>query len=290
MAGVTYKGFSDRTLMVRWGLAAVAIGIILGATLPRALDGLVTVAIANGSSLPWVFERLFAFLAYGAMAGSMVYGLLLSTKLLDAIAHRPISFALHQDLAAIGLGLAAIHGVLLGLDRTVPFSLAQILVPGMAPHAPVAVAVGQVSLYLMAIVVGSFYVRGRIGQKAWRALHYLTFLAWAGATAHGIATGTDSGSPWAMALYLGSAVAVTFLMTYRIILAREARAVRAGIRPPDRLVGLAFPSTPYRGSAALATSGAVRTGGPATGRPATSVRMIEPGRLRTQASQAQPPR
>ena len=51
------------------------------------------------------------------MAGSVVYGLLLSTKLLDAIAHRPISFSLHQDLAAIGLGLAAIHGMLLGLDH-----------------------------------------------------------------------------------------------------------------------------------------------------------------------------
>jgi len=265
MAGVTYRGFSDRTLVVRWGLAAIAIGIVLGATLPPALEGLVTVALANGQGLPWVFERLFAFLAYAALAGSMIYGLLLSTKLLDAIAHRPISFSLHQDLAAIGLGLAGIHGMLLGLDRTVPFSLGQILVPGMAPHAPLAVGVGQVSLYLMAIVVGSFYVRRRIGQKAWRTLHYLTFLAWAGATAHGIAAGTDSGAPWAMGLYLGSTVIIAFLMTYRIVLARQAKAGRPAPRPTG---GLAT-DTP---SAERSTRDAL-----------PSVRSLPPGELRRSA-------
>ena len=94
--------------------------------------------------------------------------------------------------------------MLLGLDRTVPFSLAQILVPGLAPHAPLAVAFGQVALYLALVVIGSFYVRRHIGQRTWRTLHYLTFLAFLGATAHGIGAGTDSGSPWAQALYLGA--------------------------------------------------------------------------------------
>ena len=150
------------------------------------------------------------------MAGSVIYGLLLSTKLLDAIAHRPISFSLHQDLAAIGLGLAGIHGMLLGLDHSVPFSLAQILVPGLAPHAPVAVAFGQVALYLMAAVTASFYLRRHIGQRAWRTFHYVTFLVFVGVTVHGIAAGSDSNAPWAEAIYLGSASLVLFLFTYRI--------------------------------------------------------------------------
>jgi len=229
MAGVRFRGMDPRTGLVRWGLAAVAVGIVAGATLPDAARGLAAVAEANRASLPWLFERLFAFLAYLAMTGSVVYGLLLSTKLLDAIAHRPISFTLHQDLAAIGLGLAGIHGMLLGLDHTMPFSLAQILVPGLAPHAPLAVAAGQVALYLMAIVIASFYVRRFIGQRAWRTLHYVTFLAFVGATAHGLASGTDSGAAWAQGLYLGSAVVVTFLLTYRIAASvAERRAVRAG--------------------------------------------------------------
>ncbi len=246
MAGVRYRGLDPRTALARWGLAAVAVGIVAGATGPGAVRGIATVVETNAASLPWLFERLFGFLAYLATTGSVVYGLLLSTKLLDAIAHRPISFSLHQDLAAIGLGLAGIHGILLGLDRTIPFSLAQILVPGLSPHAPLAVGIGQVALYLMAIVTASFYVRRHIGQRAWRTLHYLTFLAFLGATVHGIASGTDSGAGWAQGLYLGSTAIVGFLLTYRIVVSIAsrrnagvaARAAGASSGPGRRLVAM----------------------------------------------------
>ncbi len=211
-----FRGFDPRTRRLRWGLLAVAIGIVLGATGPSALRALQVAFEANRASLPWVFERLFAFLAYFALAGSVIYGLLLSTKILDAIAHRPITFSLHQDLASVGLGLAGVHGALLALDKSVPFTLAQIAVPGLAPYSPLWVAAGQVAFYLALIVVGSFYVRRRIGQRAWRLLHYVTFLAFAGATVHGLFAGTDTGSPWALGSYVGATTAVVFLFVYRV--------------------------------------------------------------------------
>ncbi len=232
MAGVRYRGFDERTELVRWGLPAVAFGIVLGGTLPGAIDGVITAWRLNAASLPWLFERLFGWMAYLAMAGSVIYGLLLSTKLLDAIAHRPVSFALHQDLASIGVGLAGIHGMLLGLDTSVPFSIAQILVPGLAPHAPLAVAAGQVSLYLAIVVVASFYARRSIGQRAWRMLHYLTFIVFLGATLHGIGAGTDSGSTWAQWIYLGSATLVWFLLVYRIGISIADRRAAARSRNP----------------------------------------------------------
>jgi predicted ferric reductase len=227
MAGVKYSGFNPRTELVRWGLPAVAIGIIAGATIPSAISGLAAAVAADTGSLSWLFERLFGFMSYITVALSVIYGLLLSTKLLDSVAHRPVSFSLHQDLAAIGLGMAGIHGMLLGLDTSVPFTFAQILVPGQSPHAPLAVGVGQVALYLMALVTISFYARKRIGQRAWRTLHYVTFLAYAGATFHGIASGSDSGSVWAQGLYVGSLTVVAFLLVYRIALSIIERSASA---------------------------------------------------------------
>ena len=106
VAGMKFRGLDPRTQFVRWGLFAVAVGIVLGATAPTAVRALgdrlggEPVQPARGSS-----SGSLAFLAYFAVAGSVVYGLLLSTKILDAIAHRPITFTLHQDLASIGLGL-----------------------------------------------------------------------------------------------------------------------------------------------------------------------------------------
>lgn len=222
-----FRGLDPRTRLARWGLAAVAVGIVLGGTAPGVVRDLGVVWDAHRASLPWLLERLAAFLAYFAMTGSVVYGLLLSTKLLDAIAHRPISFALHQDLAAVGLGLAGVHGALLGLDATVPFSLQQMVVPGLAPYAPLAVAAGQLTFYVTAIVVASFYARRLIGQRAWRALHVLTFLAFAGATAHGILAGSDSGAAWTWWMYTGSVAIVTFLFAYRLVTALARRPISA---------------------------------------------------------------
>jgi len=223
---VTFRGLSAHTSMARWGLAAVAAGVVLGATMPAALRGVSAAWETDRQSLVWLVERVLGFMAYIAMTGSVVYGLLLSTKVLDAVAHRPITFSLHQDLASFGVGLAGVHGMLLALDHAMPFTLAQILVPGLSPHAPVAVAFGQVGLYLAMIVVASSYVRPHLSQRAWRTLHYVTFLAFVGATAHGIGAGTDSTQPWAQWLYLGSAMVVAFLLTYRIATVVLARAGR----------------------------------------------------------------
>jgi predicted ferric reductase len=229
-----FRGLDPRTRWLRWALPAIAIGIVLGATGPRAIDALSVAWETNRSILPWVFERLFGFGAYIAMTGSVIYGLLLSTKLLDAIAHRPITFSLHQDLASIGLGMAAIHGLLLGLDKSMPFTLAQIAIPGMAPYAPIWVGVGQIALYLMALVVGSFYVRRQIGQRAWRTLHYVTFLAFVGATVHGTMSGSDSSSLWAWWMYVGSSVLVVFLLVYRIAVSIGASRSRIPTRTAER--------------------------------------------------------
>jgi hypothetical protein len=233
-----YRGLSSLQLATLWVLFMVAVGVVVGATGPRAVASLSDLLQVAPGRIPWVATRLVAFLSYFAITGSVVYGLLLSTKVLDSIAHRPVSFALHQDLAAIGLGLAGVHAALLGLDATVPFSLGDMLVPFVAPYRPLWVGVGQLALYIVAVVVASFYLRRRIGQRAWRLLHYLTFLSFAGATAHGILSGSDSGTAWAWWCYVGASTLVVFLTGYRIatgVLTWRARASRPAPGPSTAL-------------------------------------------------------
>jgi len=223
---VRYQGLDPRVRLAGWGLFLVGIGFVLGATAPGAIQSLMAAAVAQQDRLPWYGTRLFAFLAYLAVAGSVIYGLLLTTKLLDAIAHRPVTFALHMDLALVGLGLAGVHALLLTLDSTVPFSLAELLVPFAAPYRPLWVGFGQIAFYLSFVVVASFYVRSRIGQRAWRLLHYATFLAFLASTLHGLQAGSDSGTPWARSIYMGAAAAVVFLLVYRITLSVSLRRSR----------------------------------------------------------------
>jgi predicted ferric reductase len=230
-----FRGLSSTTSLARWGLAGIALGIVLGATAPAAVASVLRVATTQAGMVPWISSRILGFIAYFALAGSVVYGLLLSTKVLDAIAHRPISFTLHQDLASFGLGLAGIHGVLLGLDRTVPTSLVALAVPFATPYRPLWVGFGQLAFWVSVMVVASFYARRRIGQRAWRLLHYATFLAFIGATAHGIGAGTDTAG-WAFWIYIVAADAVTFLLVYRIVtaLGRRRAPLREQAPLPER--------------------------------------------------------
>lgn len=230
MAGVKYRGLDPRSRTLRWGSYLLVVSAVLVATGPTAINTATSWLATEHDKLPWYGTRLFGMLAYGALALSMVYGLLLSTGLLDAIAHRAVSFTLHQDLAAIGLGLGMIHGALLMLDKTVPYSPGQVLLPFGGPYRPLWVGMGQIGLYSMAIVYVSFSVRRRIGQRAWRLLHYVTFLTFFGATAHGLMSGSDTSAPWAFWTYVAAGVAVVFLFGYRVTLSVAARMGRRGGR------------------------------------------------------------
>ena len=229
MAGVKYRGLSSRTRWLRWALAGGVVAIVVAGTASDAVNGLTRWLGTDSSSLSWYASRLFGFLAYGALTASVVYGLLLSTGILDAIAHRAVSFTLHQELAALGLSLTAIHGALLGLDTTVPTSVTAIIVPFAGAYRPAWVGIGQLAFYLSVAVYASFWLRKRIGQRRWRLVHYATFLAFAGATAHGLMTGSDTSAAWALAIYAAATAVVVFLVLYRVLLAVTSRFTRRGV-------------------------------------------------------------
>ncbi|HEY8135404.1 MAG TPA: hypothetical protein VIF08_05125 [Candidatus Limnocylindrales bacterium] len=225
-----YQGLNLRTRLLLWGVFGLAIALILYATAPQAVANAADWVTAHQDSLPWYATRILGFLAYGALAVSVLYGLLLSTGILDRIAHRVVSFTLHQDLSAIAIGLTALHGAVLALDTFVPQSVRQLIIPFAGPYRPEWVGIGQVTFYLMIVVYASFSVRRRIGQRAWRLLHYTTLLAFAGATVHGLMAGTDSPAVWAFAAYLVATVAVVFLLIYRITL-----GLASSLRPAERV-------------------------------------------------------
>jgi DMSO/TMAO reductase YedYZ heme-binding membrane subunit len=233
---VIYRGFNPRTRLLRWGAVAIVLGIALGVFLPLAIRAVVDLAAVAPDRLAWVGTRMFAFLSYFALAGSVIYGLLLSTKILDRLAHRPVTYALHKDLALVGLALAVVHVVLLGFDSKVPFSIADMVVPFAAPYRPVWIGTGQIALYLTGVVVGSFYVLRRIGQRTWRLLHYLTFVSFMASALHGVFSGTDTSTAWAWWAYTISVVLVVFLTTYRII---DAAATRDERRAAAEAVAMA---------------------------------------------------
>jgi predicted ferric reductase len=235
-----YRGLPRPVRLAGWIALAIVVGAVAGATAPTALRRIGAVAALQPGLLDWYIVRALGFLAYGVLTASVLYGLLLSTKILDAVAHRPVSFALHKELAIAGLGLAGLHAALLIGDQSFKFTPTAIMVPFASPYAPAQVGIGQLTFYLTAVITATFYVRRQIGQNAWRLIHYMTFLSFAGATVHGLASGSDSDSSWAFWVYLTPTVMTIFLLTYRIVVslavrlhyAREGAAPTPGVGEP----------------------------------------------------------
>jgi sulfoxide reductase heme-binding subunit YedZ len=177
-------------------------------------------------NLSWLSVRGSGLVAFSLLAAATMWGLLLSSKTLARkISTKNLTFT-HEALAVGSLLATIIHIVALLTDQFVGFTLADILIPGSSTWRPSAVALGIVAMYGMLLTTSTFYMRRKIGQDTWRAIHYLTYGVFTAALLHGIKAGTDSHGTLAFALYGGTAVVVVALTIMRVVTFGSVRKAR----------------------------------------------------------------
>jgi hypothetical protein len=116
-----------------------------------------------------------------------------------------------------------VHGLAAWLDPFMRFGWAEVLVPLASHYRPLWMALGIVAGYLALAVWLSTALRPRMGYAWWRRLHGLAFAVYALATIHGLATGSDTQSAWALGIYAGSVLLVGGLLGYRLLTPIGAR-------------------------------------------------------------------
>ncbi len=198
--------------------------IFLGLLRPGTLQGLQASLSGAEPKVYWYLSRASAFVSYGLLWGSMALGLGITNKVTRLWPGGPTFADLHEHTGLLGLGFGLFHALALLGDHYIGYSLAEILVPfAGVNYRPLWVGIGQIALYLTALVTLSFYVRRWIGQRTWRLLHYLSFLAFGMALIHGLFSGTDSGSFLTLMMYWASFVSLAGLFVYRAATAVERR-------------------------------------------------------------------
>ncbi len=199
-------------------------GVIVGAfaavvALPTWLPGLTESLLGTEPKAYWYLSRSSAMVAYALTWLSMLFGLLMTSRAARLWPGGPVAFDLHQHASLLGLVFALFHALILLGDHYIQASLKQILVPfTYGGYQPVWVGLGQVALYLLALVGLSFYARPLIGRTLWRLIHILSFALFGLALAHGILSGTESSTSWAPAFYWGTGGSVLFLTVYRVMM------------------------------------------------------------------------
>jgi DMSO/TMAO reductase YedYZ heme-binding membrane subunit len=209
-----------------WGV--ILGGLIgLGLAVAGLIIGIGVLGINGKTQAFWYLSRSAGFVAYLLLWGSVVWGLLLTSKIGKGTLRPPTLLDAHQFLSNIALGFVLFHGLVLMGDRFTSFPLQAVLVPFASTYQPVLVAVGQLGMWLMALLILSFYVRRRIGQKVWRWLHYGSFVAYWFALGHSLILGPDTNNPWIQLMYLVTAGTVLYLTFYRMLASDRRNSKRS---------------------------------------------------------------
>lgn len=186
-------------------------------SLVSAAIHLPSLAAANATSPTlWYLTRTTAVVAYVTLTLSVALGLLRTIARTSAEHLSWVVDELHAFVATLAGLFVVGHLLTIKFDTFVIFSLHDLLVPGQGPYRPLAVNIGIFAFYVMALTLISSWVRRYIPYRFWRAIHYLSFLAFALVTIHGWLAGSDAGEPWLRALYVSGAAAIAFLMLMRL--------------------------------------------------------------------------
>jgi predicted ferric reductase len=175
-------------------------------------------------AVTWNIARAGGFTAYILLALAVIEGLALSTQLQSpARWPRLINSELHNFLTLLGTIFLGIHILAVWLDPFTQFGWNEMLIPLASHYRPEWMALGIVAFYLGIAIGISTWLRPHIGYTWWRKLHVLTLGIFLLATIHGLGTGSDTQTWWALAIYLVSTLLVGVLLCRRIFFAPNKR-------------------------------------------------------------------
>lgn len=154
------------------------------------------------ASWPWYIVRAAGFVAAGLLFLLMFSGIGQVTGFTYRFIEPIKAWALHKALAFALAASIAVHVLFLLIDKYLPFTIQQILVPFASDYSNkvplfglalggAAVALGVLAMYGVALIILSSL--GWIDTKkgVWRILHYLGYVVMLFVFLHALAAGSD---------------------------------------------------------------------------------------------------
>jgi methionine sulfoxide reductase heme-binding subunit len=175
------------------------------------------------SQLWWYTARSGGIVAWALLNASVLWGLVLSTKVFGKRPRPNWVLDLHRFLGGAAVVFTAIHIASIVFDSYVNFGFIDILVPFTSSWHPVAVAWGIVALYLLIAVEVTSLMRKRLSKQMWRATHYASFPLFVLATTHALSAGTDRAALLMRAGAVFTTASVVALTAVRVAGTRRRR-------------------------------------------------------------------
>jgi sulfoxide reductase heme-binding subunit YedZ len=178
----------------------------------------------NGPAL-WYATRATGLVTLLLLTASMLLGISTAGRFASENWPRFLTVGLHRNITLLVLVFLALHIGTTVVDTYTSIPATAAFIPFASSYKAPWLGLGAVAVDLLIAVMVTSLLRGRLGFRVWRGLHWLAYGCWPVALIHGLGTGTDRRTLWVFAAALGCAAAVAVAVTWRI-----AMASRAGVR------------------------------------------------------------
>ena len=196
----------------------------------------------------WFLSRASGLTLLVASTSVLVLGIAARTGAAPGRLPRFVPAELHRNMALFSVAFLVLHVVTALLDPFVTIGWAATVLPFLSGYRPLAIGLGALAVDLGGAVLLTSLLRGRLGYRRWRAVHWLAYLAWPVAFAHSLTAGGDLHIWWVALIEWGcGAAAATALLAraFHALAHRDSRSSRARLGDQAR-AGLRGPARGYR--------------------------------------------
>ncbi|HLH65409.1 MAG TPA: ferric reductase-like transmembrane domain-containing protein [Solirubrobacteraceae bacterium] len=132
--------------------------------------------------------------------------------------------AVHRSASLLALVFLSVHILTAVLDSYASISPVNAVLPFTGSYRPLWLGLGALAFDLLLAVAVTSLLRRHLGHRAWKAVHWLGYLAWPIALLHALGTGSDARQTWMLAIGVACAAAVLAAAVARALIGWPDRA------------------------------------------------------------------
>ncbi|HXD55319.1 MAG TPA: ferric reductase-like transmembrane domain-containing protein [Solirubrobacteraceae bacterium] len=175
-----------------------------------------TVLAASGGSAYWYLTRSTGAVALVLLTATVALGVLDVRRWASTRWPRFVIDGLHRNVALLTVVFLGLHILTSVLDSFAPIGLVESVIPFVGSYRPFWLGLGALSFDMLLAVTITSIARRRVGHRAWRAVHWLSYASWPVALLHGFGTGSDVKATWLLLLSIACLIVVVAAVLARV--------------------------------------------------------------------------
>jgi len=173
-------------------------------------------AALAGPTPMWYATRASGYTALLLLSASVVLGVLTSSRESRREWPRFVVQSLHRNVSLLVGVFLVIHILTSVIDPFAKLTFLDAFVPFIASYRSLWLGLGVVGFELLIAITATSLLRHRMGWRSWRFVHLFAYISWPVAVIHGLGTGSDTKSIWALLLVAVCVVAVVAALIWRL--------------------------------------------------------------------------